>query len=135
MSSDLEAFLKRAAEIRQRKTIEQRAEASQEAQRESHRSARPYSNRKRERMVDSIQAVEAIPEHFDVSSDPYSHEEPIMAVEVVEESKPSKRRGGSASSGGDYSNETIQVMVKLLSSPEGLRQAFLLREILDRPKF
>lgn len=146
MSNELDDFLRHTAEIRQRKTIEQRSDAAFAYE---GRARAQYSNARSEREVRSLQYDddEIEPEILDGN-------EVMMAVEVdardttrlrSEDAKAPEHvhfehgnhraNDGSNSVDTSSANVAIEGLKAMLKSPNGMRQAFLLREILDRPKF
>ena len=147
MAGDLEEFLKRAAARRQAKGPPQQA-APPPRQATPQRSARPaeYTNRKRERLVRE-------------QSDP----EPVLVAEIVQETPDplakrrkaiedakkeaaraqaeaadqlaelQKRSGGVGGPGFSFTGDARADLIRLLRQPGGIKQAILVREILDRP--
>lgn len=144
-NSELEAFLRKTAEIRQRKTITQRIEANE--MRQSQTPSRPqYTNANQERLTDS--------ERFDYEEvdAAVDDDEIIVAAEIVDQAptrlrsrdakipehihrEHSEHSGHGQSVGGGNVSDTVDLIKAMFRSPRGLRQAFLIREILDRPKF
>lgn len=134
MSNDIEEFLRRAAERRQQ-AARQRS-AQQQAQTKP-RSAPQYTDRAAERRVSSARDVEP--------------EEVAVVAEIVEPSEAEYASGGLAQRrdaeraakklsdaqlvlAAPVTPETlIAALTRQLSTPEGLRQALLIREVLDRP--
>jgi len=138
MANDLEEFLKRAAAIRQQKAVEQRAEVAQERERATRSAPQPYTDRNRERVVEAVEAEPhwvSEPHGLDHLS---TREEPILAVEVEERthSLPPSRSQAHAAPPQSSSGQSVNAdLLRLLSNPNGVKQAFLLKEILARPKF
>jgi len=143
-TSELEEFLRKTAEIRQRKTIAERIETGE--LRKDEAPKRPeYTSARRERMTDSgrfqydeIDAVMMVDvdEHEDADA---------IAVEIVDEA-PARLRSRDTPSlehvhkehGGPgptptNPDATIETLKAMLRSPNGLRQAFLIQEIFKRP--
>ena len=134
MSNDIEEFLRRAAERRQQ-AARQRS-AQQQAQTKS-RSAPQYTDRAAERRVASPGDTEP--------------EEVAVVAEIVEPTEAEYVSGGLAHRrdaeraakklanaqvvlAAPVTPESLIAAITLqLSTPDGLRQALLIREILDRP--
>ncbi|MEM1228888.1 MAG: hypothetical protein AAGJ40_24655 [Planctomycetota bacterium] len=152
MANDLEEFLKRAAALRQQKAVEQRAAEAQRDQRQRDR-VRPYTDRRTERQPQWQH------DHDDDPWDADQFDEPVIMAEVVSpdarepvhsslhgempsESR-EQRRGQDRSSSSQSlpHNEAASsvgdagTLIRLLRQPGGIRQAFLMREILNRPNF
>jgi hypothetical protein len=146
MSGDLEDFLRRAAQRRQ-------AKASQRPQPPAPRPKPQYSNRDTERVVDAVIVEEPlVAEVIAEDSNPLAAQQRRLqesrkaaALAQAEAAKKlsnikgrrpsrlgSRARGGPASLA--LSGVTSEDLIRLLSSPQGIRQAILLREILDRPE-
>ncbi len=132
MPNDLEEFLRQAAAKRQHKAMEQRAEAERQTEQQTRSRPPAYSNVRAERVVDAV-----------VYDD--EDEEPVMAIEVLDNKYSSNRSASSSSpsaatatahSGQPPSQtSTAKEIREMLRRPNGVRQAFLLREILNRPNF
>lgn len=148
-SSELEAFLRKTAEIRQRKTITQRVEAEELRQRQM--PTRPqYTNAHQERMTDSSRFQY---EEVDAAlMDDGDEDAMAIAVEVVDEAplrlrsrdvrapehvhqEHSEHTGHGRVDADRLGNSPVELIKAMFRGPSGLRQAFLIREILDRPKF
>lgn len=146
MSNELDDFLRQTAEIRQRKTIEQRSDA---AFGQDGRARSQYSDVRREREVRSFRF-----DDDEIEPEIVDDEDAIMAIEVdardttrlrSEDTKnpehvhfehgDHRANDGSRSVDADSPTAAIEGLKAMLKSPNGMRQAFLLREILDRPKF
>ncbi|EMI55504.1 hypothetical protein [Rhodopirellula sallentina] len=137
MPNDLEEFLRRAAEIRQQRSLEQRAEAQRIAEQEQRSRPRQYTDSRSERHVDAI--------HVDYDDD--EGDEPIIGIEILEDGggKPSRSQADHRDSSSDtrYNSErsrsntssTANEIKAMMRRPDGMRQAFLIREILNRPRF
>ncbi len=137
MPNDLEEFLRRAAEIRQQKSLEQRAEAQRAAEQENRSRPRQYTNALSERQVDAAQ--------LDYDDD----DETVLGIEILEEesrgfdSNRTQPADNSHSAGISHGHSkpakrqtsTASELKAMLARPDGVRQAFLIREILNRPRF
>lgn len=150
MSKDLEDFLRQAAELRQRKLAERRAATEQQEQQNRPRP-RPYTNARQERDSDSAA------DYYDEREADILDErdlEMIDAVHLVDGDQdnrssaaaPSGAPTGSAMPeakivdprhGGAQESKpnSADLLREMLRQPYGLRQAFLVREILDRPRY
>ncbi|GAB5512628.1 hypothetical protein [Rhodopirellula baltica] len=137
--NELEAFLRKSAEIRQRNAIDFRALQDEQRRQDNHSRPRQYSDRNRERVT--RQLAEAI----DVSIvDDHAGDDVVMG-EVVEERLGSvSQRDGETNEGDRKSNGSKSIgrvatpvdnLRRLLSRPGGAQQAFLLSEILKRRSF
>lgn len=136
MSGDLEDFLRRAAQRRQAKS------AQQEQQQPPPPRPRPqYTDRHTERVVDAIIVEE--PLVADNANSLVAQKErleesrraaALAEAEAARRRQSSKPGSRSAVAATASSGNSAQELVKLLSQPGGLGQAFLLREILDRPE-
>ncbi|WDQ19026.1 hypothetical protein [Rhodopirellula sp. P2] len=136
--NELETFLRKSAEIRQRNAIEYRA--LQEEQRQQRGGSRPrqYSDRNRERVT--RQLAEAI----DVSLTDDHDDDDIVIGEVVDDRPTHNPRlsddgRSSESEAGSFDSIPRGRMLmpaekfrRLLSRPGGAQQAFLMSEILKR---
>ncbi len=139
MSGDLEDFLRRAAQRRQAKAAQQKPQPAS--------PPRPqYSNRRTERVVQAIEAEELLTAEL-VEDAPNSFaarqrrlEESKKAAAEAEAAaaksmqKVKRSRGKSQHAAVPLSGIAAQDLARLLAHPAGLRQAILLREILDRPE-
>ncbi len=150
MSKDLEEFLRQAAEMRQRKTAHLRAEAEQ-AESQARARSRPYTDARRERSIDVEEG------YYDDVDDEILDERDVEILDAVH--LPDDEEG---SRGKPSTPSTISVKVAmpdaqivdphhvaspqtqpspahalrdLIRRPGGLRQAFLIREILNRPRY
>ncbi|EGF26234.1 hypothetical protein [Rhodopirellula baltica] len=137
--NELEAFLRKSAEIRQRNAIDFRALQDEQRRQDNHSRPRQYSDRNRERVT--RQLAEAI----DVSIvDDHAGDDVVMG-EVVEERLGSvSQRDGETNEGVRKSNGSKSIgrvatpvdnLRRLLSRPGGAQQAFLMSEILKRRSF
>lgn len=137
MPNDLEEFLRRAAEIRQQRSLEQRAEAQRIAEQEQRSRPRQYTDSRSERHVDAV--------HVDYDDD--EDNEPVIGIEILDEgnasatSSQAQHRDSSSETRYDsersHSNtsSTANEIKAMMRRPGGMRQAFLIREILNRPRF
>lgn len=137
--NELEAFLRKSAEIRQRNAIDFRALQDEQRRQESSSRPRQYSDRNRERVT--RQLAEAI--DVSIVEDPIGDD--VMMGEVVEErsgnvsavderSKERDRKSSGSKSGGRVATP-VENLRRLLSRPGGAQQAFLMSEILKRRSF
>ena len=152
MSGDLEDFLRRAAQRRQAKAAQERAASARPSESRSGSRARPqYSNSRTERVVsadeaDEILVAEVVDDeaHNSIADRMRRLEAAKQAAAEAESSLGSLRRAehksqhkppakAPAAAGPLLSGDPIQDLIKLLRQPTGVRQAILLREILDRP--
>ena len=149
MSGDLEDFLRRAAQRRQSKAAESQGKPRQgKPNAPGLKRVRPeYSNRKTERMVPPAEADEVlmaeIVEQADdsVSARMQRLEESKRAAARAEQElakKRSKARAGTAKTEAADSlpstNNATQELLAMLRRSDGIRQAVLLNEILNRPE-
>jgi len=139
MPNDLEDFLKRAAQLRQQKAAEQRAFAAEEKERQNRSRRREYTDSRREREVHLEQANYEDP--WDIDD---HREDPIMIAEVVDDSSDPPRPTPPEESWRNQPKKQTQSpsapsnadqVLELLTRPGGLRQAFLMREVLNRREF
>lgn len=134
MSGDLEDFLRRAAQRRQAKAAQQ-----QQSQRPAPAQRPQYTSRQTERVVDAIIVdepveAEAVPEDS-LHARNVRLAEARKAAEVVKaEVVKAGRSGAPSPSKSAPTNVSIGNLTQLLNQRGGLAQAFLLREILDRPE-
>ncbi|EKK00963.1 hypothetical protein RBSH_03637 [Rhodopirellula baltica SH28] len=137
--NELEAFLRKSAEIRQRNAIDFRALQDEQRRQDNQSRPRQYSDRNRERVT--RQLAEAI----DVSIvDDHAGDDVVMGEVVEERSGSVSQRDGQTNEGdrksnGSKSRERVATPVdnlrRLLSRPGGAQQAFLMSEILKRRSF
>lgn len=128
MPDDVEDFLRRAAQRRRAG-----AAAKREAAKPVRRVRPQYSNSRTERQVglvddaEEILMAEVVPDDT-VSTSSYSARSVDQAIAAP---------GGSNANqpGPDQAAETLLAeLSRALQSPKGIRQAILMREILDRPE-
>ncbi|MDA9858027.1 hypothetical protein N9D23_07885 [Rubripirellula sp.] len=143
MSGDLEDFLRRAAQRRQAKA----AQANQPAA--APRKRPQYSNSRTERVTrtvetqatDEVLVAEVVDHH---STNQYDRRETGTQRQQAEtaqkqaEAAATRSAAGQSSTKNDAASSALnsQAGIELLAalrSPGGVRQAILLREILDRP--
>ncbi len=153
MSNDLEDFLRQAAEMRQRKQAERRADEEQQRDQQTRSGPLPYTNARRER------AVEEVTGYYDELEEEILDERDVEILDAVhlldgEQDSPSREGASSTSEpsaraampeakivapehGGSRSSKISPAasLREMLRQPDGLRQAFLIREILNRPRF
>ncbi|MCC9641467.1 hypothetical protein LOC71_04220 [Rhodopirellula sp. JC740] len=151
--NELEAFLRRSAEIRQRNAVEFQAMEDERRRQRSGSRPRAYSDRRRERITEQL--IEAM--DVTVEDDHGGHD--VVLGEVIEESdagadlrgdtlrqqaatKPRSKKGASsAGQGGDrqvfigQGATPIENLRRLLTQRGGAQQAFLMSEILKRRQF
>lgn len=147
MSNDLEDFLRQAAEMRQRRQAERRAHQEQQREQQTRSRPRPYTNARRERAVEEVTELDdEILDERDI--------EVLDAVHLLDGQQDSRRNVTSPSRssaraampqakivapehGGARPPKTSPAasLREMLRQPDGLRQAFLIREILNRPRF
>lgn len=149
MSKDLEDFLRQAAEQRQRKLAERRA-LTEQAEQQSRPRTRPYSNARQERDIEAAG-------YYDDIEDEVIDERVLETIEVVNllgADQTIRNSSGSASEsstlsampeakivdprhGGAQASKpkSADLLREMLRQPYGLRQSFLVREILDRPRY
>ncbi|TWT96388.1 hypothetical protein [Neorhodopirellula pilleata] len=142
-TNELEEFLRKTAEIRQRKTFAERVET--EELRQNQTPKRPeYTNARRERMTDSDRfrhdEIDAVIIDADDDEDNIA-----IAVEIIDEDEPRLRSRDTPTIGHVHKEHggpnalptsqdvTIETLKAMLHSPTGLRQAFLIQEIFKRP--
>lgn len=142
MSGDLEDFLRRAAQRRQAKAAQERQQASAAEKRQPPQ----YSDRKRERVVDAV-IVDDVPEAELVQDDTNSlaarqrklaeSKKAAAEAEAAAKKRASsvrQSRRSQAAVAHVLSGNPSEDLLNLIKSPGGIRQAILLREILDRPE-
>jgi predicted DNA binding protein len=141
MSGDLEDFLRRAAQRRQAKAAQQSEPAPQ-------RQPPQYSDRRTERLVQARETDEVLTAEV-VQDDSSSIAARLRRIEEAKQAakqaeaeaakKLTKVRGTSLRSKSPSvavampENQT-QGLIRMLRDSGGIRQAILLREILDRPE-
>lgn len=148
MSGDLEDFLRRAAQRRQAKAAEERGASARPSGAGSGPRVRPeYSNSRTERVVsagdaDEVLVAELVEEevHDSIAERMQRLEAAKRAAAEAESSLGRLRRGEHkpqsptpTTTGPFFSGDPARDLVKLLREPGGIRQAILLREIMDRP--
>jgi hypothetical protein len=141
MSGDLEDFLRRAAQRRQ-------AKAAQQSEPAPRRQPPQYSDRRTERLVQARDTDEVLTAEV-VQDDSSSIAARMRRIEEAKKAaakaeaeaaeKLAKARGKSIRSKSPSvavampENQT-QSLIRMLRDSGGIRQAILLREILDRPE-
>ncbi len=133
MPGDLEDFLRRAAQRRQAKTQQQQQPAQKQ---------RPqYSDRRTERVVQAVEVDTEEPHVADIVDQEVGaladeHKRAREARKAAAKAKRKSSRGGQTKTGLaiGLSGNSPQDLARLLADPAGLKQAILLREILDRPE-
>ncbi|TWU10967.1 hypothetical protein [Allorhodopirellula heiligendammensis] len=149
MSKDLEDFLRQAAEMRQRKQAQWRAEAEQQREQQTRSRPSPYSNANRERVVDTATG------YYDDDEDEILDERDIEMIDAVHVDEDPNQRSHHATAGDPSSSPAMaeakigglsdrrrqsgptpaDALKEMIRKPDGLRQAFLLREVINRPRF
>ncbi|TWU67609.1 hypothetical protein [Crateriforma conspicua] len=147
MAGDLEDFLKRAAAKRQAK-----AAAAQNANTRPTRSAPEYTDSRRERQIRELDDSDLVDEVIvgevvETPSDQQQYQERRRRIEQAKKraekiAAETAKRAKKSSSVVDTSSDSIgdgevldpEQLMAMLRSPQGMRQAILLREILDRPE-
>ncbi len=146
MSSDLEDFLRRAAQRRQANAPPAQAAPAQ-------RSRPEYTNRQSERLTSHpMDASDDIPlaaivvddEH---DEDPYAmqrkriaaakeaaEKEAAKAAAALAKLQQSKAAVGSAASSFASTGNMVEDIKRMIQAPGGMQQAMILKEILDRPE-
>ena len=146
MSGDLEDFLRRAAQRRQ-------AKSAQQPQPQARRPKPQYSNRDTERVVDAVivdepMMAEVVAEDSSPLAAQQGHLQESRKAAALAQAEAAKQMSqikgrrqakgrpaaGTGPSSLALSGVTSEDLVRLLSSPQGIKQAILLREILDRPE-
>lgn len=122
MPDDLQDFLRRAAQKRAAGQKQQRPRKQSPSQRR-----RPeYTNARTERQIRDIVDAEEIVEAIPVA--------PVeSAVEIVTATEVVQPYDDAAAGQGQATTAAAQELRELMSTPKGIRQAFLVREIFDRP--
>lgn len=160
MSGDLEDFLARAAKRRAEKASQQREqEVRGQTQRSRTAVQSQYSNRKTERLVrlddDDDEILEAeivaelVPEKTTKRLNDAKAASPISPRQKVSGQKTSEQKthvlrssrspksgestGRALTAGESSTGINALELVQMLGRPGGVRQAFLLKEIIDRP--
>ncbi|GAA5506123.1 hypothetical protein [Novipirellula caenicola] len=152
MAGDLEDFLRRAAQRRQANAGNRnqppaaRPAASHPAVPEQRKRPQ-YSNHRTERMVREVEEEIYVAEVVEDEPSPWQERqrkiEEAKRAAAEAESAAAKafakvKKGGTASPapmapGPQMTGNVAADLIRLLQSPEGIQQAVLLREILDRP--
>ncbi|KAA5540658.1 hypothetical protein FYK55_19890 [Roseiconus nitratireducens] len=140
MAGDLEEFLKRAAERRAQKQ-QQQAGARPEPKRRSE-----YTDSRRERQIrhyddESIPVAEIVEEVNPLAEQQRRVEEAKRKAEAAKRKLAEQKKKLRSSPQPQPSAKPVTLegtpadqLLQMLRSPGGVRQAFLLREILDRPE-
>ncbi len=138
MAGDIEEFLRRAAQRRQQRDNQQRSRQTPE--RPQRRPAPEYSDSRAERVARARQVVQQAPVMAEIIED---EELPVRTLAARRKEREtlndqdrsraankSKEQGSPSTSDGNLQ----QQLIAMLRSPSGLRQAFVVREILE-PRF
>ncbi len=146
MPSDLEDFLRRAAQRRQTNAPPAQAAPTQ-------RTRPEYTNRQSERLTshpmddsDDI-PVAAIVLDDEHEEDPYAmqrkriaaakaaaEKEAAKAAAALAKLQQSKASGGSPASSFTSTGNMVEDIKRMIQAPGGMQQAMILKEILDRPE-
>ena len=143
MSGDLEDFLRRAAQRRQAKS----AQAEKPAAASRPRQRPQYSNSRTERVVrtvddeahDEVLAATVVEDSNSLSNrrkklEAAQAEAARAQAETAEKLKKVKQASGKGGAvAAALTGDAGESLLAALKSPNGLRQAILLREIIDRP--
>ena len=144
MSGDLEDFLRRAAQRRQAKAAQAKKPAA------GPRERPQYSNSRTERVVRSVEAEEAHDqvlsatvveqpgadtlagrrERLEAAKAAAERAKAEAAEKLKKIGRQKPKTGAVVSATSDVSNHSL---IAALKDPNGLRNAILLREIIDRP--
>ena len=160
MAGDLEDFLRRAAARRQAKAGQAAAPAQpqpqqQQQQSRAQRARQEYTNRNTERQVrqEDIVVAEVVEEDpFAARRQKIANAKKLAAKARAQANKAeNKQKAAKASAkqaaksasksksaakvGPELGGAPIDDLLKLIRQPNGIQQAVLLREILDRPKW
>ena len=139
MSGDLEDFLRRAAQRRQ-------AKSNQQSQPKPVRQRPQYSDRKTERVVDAALVEEPLIAELvdDYESNSLAAQQKRLQesrqaaaraeAEAAKKLAKLKPRRKTRRANAVLTGFAAEDLLRLLSSPQGVRQAILLREVLERPE-
>ncbi len=144
MAGDLEDFLRRAAQRRQAKAAQNRGGPADQAR---ARSRPEYTNRKTERLVtpsdaDEVLLAEVVEDEADSITARMRRVEAAKEAAAKAELEAARKKSQRPSHGTAYepnqgvglSGDPAQDLLKLLRQPGGIKQAILLKEILERPE-
>ncbi len=144
MAGDLEDFLRRAAERRKAKAAQQQQQQPQQRRQPAppRRPQPEYTDRRAERIVrpepEPVLVAEIVEDPLAERRRKLAEAKKAAAKAQAEAAKKAKRSGAAAprSSGATpaLTGDVAGDLIKILQHPGGLRQAILLREILDRPE-
>ncbi|WP_144058097.1 hypothetical protein [Novipirellula maiorica] len=150
MAGDLEDFLRRAAQRRQANAgnppAAARPAAAQPAVPEQRKRPQ-YSNHRTERMIREVEEEIYVAEVVEDEPSPWQErqrkieeakraaaEAESMAAKAMDKVKKSGAQASHPLDGGPQMTGNVAAdLIRLLHSPQGVQQAVLLREILDRP--
>ena len=161
MAGDLEDFLRRAAARRQAKAGQAAAPAQPQPQQQQSRAQRArqeYTNRNTERQVrqEDIVVAEVVEEDpFAARRQKIANAKKLAAKaraqankaenkqkaakasakQAAKSAKAASKSKSAAKVGPELGGAPIDDLLKLIRQPNGIQQAVLLREILDRPKW
>jgi hypothetical protein len=148
MSGDLEDFLRRAAQRRRAKEAQERGgPGSQGGQRSASKTRPQYSNSRTERIVSPVEADEVLEAELVEEESHDSIAERMRRLEAARRAaaethaplgslrhdEPKQQAKTPLGTGKFFSGDPAQDLVRLLREPQGIQQAILLKEILDRP--
>ncbi len=140
MAGDLEDFLRRAAERRQQKAAPQPKPATPQRQRPQ------YSDRRTERVAripeDEVLVADVVETPTYESNYDYQLRKTkaaqLAAAKVDTSSVYATQLEKTQSAASDTENlddrSTVENLIRMMQQPNGIQQAILLREILDRPE-
>lgn len=134
MPNDLEEFLRQAAAMRQRKATEQRAETQRQREQQAQRRPNPYTRALQERLVDAAQGEGEAVLGIEINDDEHEHS-PTSSTSPPNEHSAGIRKGRSEVHRSENRASTASELRDMLRRPDGVRHAFLFREILNRPRF
>ncbi|TWT73896.1 hypothetical protein [Allorhodopirellula solitaria] len=149
MPNDLEEFLRQAAAMRQRKMVQRRADADRQRERRSRTRPRPYSDARREREAEDDAG------YYDDLDEEVFGEQDIEILDAVHLDSDDRDRDGmprerslstmarakirspdrNPSQHSQERDSPADALREMFRRPDGLRQAFLIREVLNRPRF
>lgn len=146
MSGDLEDFLKRAAQRRQANASQQQQQ--QQSAASSRPKRREYTDSRKERLpqadqgedLEEVMLAEIVGDHQTPLAEKQQETEAAKkraaeaeAAAQQQAAKTQKSAGGAAPA-SPLGKNPAEELRQMLKQPGGLRQAILLKEILDRPE-
>lgn len=146
MSGDLEDFLRRAAERRREKAAGPPAP-------QPRRQRPEYTDSRRERDAEPIEVAETVEDSYEEPDNAMTRaiaaqqrqirEAERQAEKIRSEAKPASRERQSSPGKQKTASDTpaqpslpasLDELAEILSTPRGLRQAILMKEVLERPE-